>query len=193
MFFQGSFSIAMTPPGKQEKEVKTIFNSNLKFNVWQSVRSEARVNSTDCTLRLRLRTRYCSYCLLLFPHSSGYSPPPFYPVTFGRCTPAVGMERQQERRAGRRQCFTPRSKLGGPNHGSHTSPPGAPNPPPGLHTPQMRQVEGSCPKPHLPTSEHHQPSPAACPKNHTCPPPSSRILSKFKPFKEARLKKQDNV
>ena len=65
----------MTPPGKQEKEVKTIFNSNLKFNVWQSVRSEARVNSTDCTLRLRLRTRYCSYCLLLFPHSSSYSPP----------------------------------------------------------------------------------------------------------------------
>ena len=120
--------------------------------------------------RLHLETHVTNRLLFLLPaivpSQLWLLPPSLYPVTFGRCTPAVGVERQQERRAGRRQCFTPRSKQRWTGCGSHTSPRVQQIPHQDCTPLKCARCKSVAQSPHLPTSEHQK---AACPKNHTCP------------------------
>ena len=123
--------------------------------------SKEGANCGDCTPSLRLPAHYCSYCLLLFRQSSGYEAPPrllppppsspFHPVTLGRCTPAVGMERHHRGGCGRPQTILytrckPELVGGWAEHWVPHIPQGVPNPPPGLqswarwHLPGARQL-----------------------------------------------------
>ena len=145
--------------------------------------SKVEANCGDCTPSLWLPAHYCSYCLLLFRQSSGYEAPPrllppppsspFHPVTLGRCTPAVGMERHHRGGCGRPQTILytrckPELVGGWAEHWVPHIPQGVPNPPPGLqswarwHLPGARQLPKAPPASQWapPASKSHLTTPA---------------------------------
>ena len=111
--------------------------------------SEARVNSTslqtapwDSGYVIVPIACYCSLTALVTPL------PPSTQSLLAVALSCSGNGKAPGAGAGRRQCFTPRSKLrGGPNHGSHTSPRVQQTAHQDCAPPSNAQVQVSCSKP----------------------------------------------
>ena len=168
VFIRGSFCPKMKW-GRSKRKASIRFW--IKICVWQSVRGEGKALETapwDSGYEHAIVPIAC-YCSL----TALVTPPPLYPVTFGRCTPAVGMERHHRGGGGRPQTILytrckPELVGGWAAHWVPHIPQGVPNPPPGLqswarwHLPGARQLPKAPPASQWapPASKSHLATPA---------------------------------